>query len=68
MIPGIEPSGTSTEQIRDAAASPEKRPGFCFWLVAATGDDDAGRDVVCWIGAGGGDEVTEVAAEMVMFF
>ena len=69
MIPGIEPSGTSTEQIRDAAASPEKGPGFRSWLMAAAGDDNAGRAAVCGIDAGGGGAGAAAAATgMVMLF
>jgi hypothetical protein len=68
ITPGIEPNGTNSEQIRDAAASLEKRPGACFWLVAP-GDDDEGRDAVCGIGAGGGEAgAAAAAAGMVMFF
>ena len=68
MIPGIEPSGTNTEQIKDAAASLEKGPVACFWPTAA-GDDDAGRDVVCGIGAGGSEAgATDAASGMVMEF
>ena len=69
MIPGIEPSGTNTEQIRDAIASAEKRPGFCSWLMAAAGDGDARRDGVCGIGADGGEAgATDAASGMVMEF
>ena len=67
MIPGIEPSGTITEQIKDAAASPERRPGTGF--VAAAGEANAGRDAGAAIGAGGGgDGAAEAAAGMVMVF
>ena len=62
ISPGIEPSGTNTEQIRDATASAENRPGGCVWPVAASGDDNAGRDVVCVIGAGGGEAGAAAAA------
>ena len=50
ITPGIEPSGTNTEQISDAAASPEKCPGV--WLMAAADDADAGRDAGGGIGLG----------------
>lgn len=67
MIPGIEPSGTNTEQIKDATASLERRPGA--WPVAAAGDGGANRDAGCGIGAGsGGDGASEAAAGMVMVF
>jgi len=67
MIPGIEPSGTKTEQIKDAAASLERRPGA--WLGAAAGDDGADRDAGCGVGAGGGGAgAAEAAAGMVMVF
>ena len=66
-IPGIEPSGTNTEQIKDAAASLERLPGV--WLVAAAGNDAAGRDAGGGIGAGGGEAgAAEAAAGMVMVF
>jgi hypothetical protein len=67
ITPGIEPSGTNTEQIKDAVASPERRPGA--WLVAAAGDDGPGRDAGCGIGAGGGEAgAAEAAAGMVIVF
>jgi len=67
ITPGIEPSGTNSEQIRDAAASLERRPGA--WLVAAAGDDGAGRDAGCGIGASGGEAgAAAAAAGMVMLF
>ena len=63
--PGIEPSGTNTEHIKDANASLERRPGA--WLGAAAGDDGADRDAGGGIGAGGGEaKGAEAAAGMVM--
>src|ERR1035437_3119490 len=56
IIPGIEPSGTNTEQISDAIASAEKRSGVCCARLAVAGADDtcrgAGREAGC---GGGGD-------------
>ena len=53
IIPGIEPSGTNTEQIRDASASAEKRSEVWGGRLAAAEYDNtdrgAGRE------AGGGD-------------
>ena len=52
MIPGIEPSGTNTEQIKEAAASREKWSGVSWSRVAAIGTAGAGRAPVLEIGAG----------------
>jgi hypothetical protein len=68
MIPGIEPSGMNTEQIKDATASAEKRPGACFWPMAAAGNDDADRDAACGIGAGGGGAAAAAAGIVMVFW
>ena len=54
ITPGIEPSGTNTEQIRDATASAETRPRADCRPAAAAVDVDAGCEAVCGMGAGGG--------------
>jgi len=54
MIPGMEPSGTSTEQIRDETASAENRSGVCCGRPAAAEAGGAGREAGREIGGGGG--------------
>src|ERR1017187_1069488 len=64
IIPGIEPSGTNTEQIKDATASAEKRSGVGCGLLAAAADANTGRAGV-WVigGVGGGATPVTISAK-----
>jgi hypothetical protein len=53
MIPGIQPSGTNTEQIIDVIASAEKLSGVCRGFLVAAADGNGGRAAVWRIGGGG---------------
>ena len=75
MIAGMEPSGTSTEQINEAAASADRRPGGGLGTGAGGGGDaGAGEicgtvgDADCGTGAGWGAGGLGAAAGMAMVF